>query len=166
MSFFGFWEFQSRVKCSTVVFSVMWPRSLPLFHFHLHGVQHIYLIILNSLLKSHFHLHIVTCWSDNFELLVNLQLFVNNMDRAKKPAFDTMQYGRDNAVARHGNHGLYKLWTIDVDPKLLQVGQNVFYLTQRKATGPFIAIMYDYLRLEAPASGSTSGYASSWLVKR
>lgn len=85
-----------------------------------------------------------------------IQVFVNNMDRTKKPLFDTMQYGKDNAVARHGIHGLYKLWNIDVDSNLLQAGPNVIYLTQRKATGPFNAIMYDYLRLEAPVRGCHS----------
>lgn len=82
-----------------------------------------------------------------------MQLFVNKLD-PKKPVFDTTQYGRDNAVARHGIHGLYKLWAIDVDAKLLQVGHNSFFLTQRKATGPFTAVLYDYLRLEAPGSSS------------
>lgn len=80
-----------------------------------------------------------------------MQLFVNKIDPAK-PHFDTLQYGRDNAVARHGIHGLYKVWTIDVNANLLQVGQNNFFLTQRKATGPFTAVLYDYLRLEAPSS--------------
>lgn len=83
------------------------------------------------------------------------KLAVNKND-FKKPVFDTMQYGRDNAIARHSNHGLYKLWSIDVDPKLLRVGQNSFFLRQRKATGPFTGVMYDYLRLEAPACSSGS----------
>lgn len=76
---------------------------------------------------------------------------MNTLDLTQ-PLFDTMQYGRDNATARHGIHGLYKLWTIDIDAKLLHVGQNSLFLTQRKATGPFTAVMYDYLRLEAPAA--------------
>ena len=79
-----------------------------------------------------------------------LQLSVNKSD-FRKSVFDTMQYGRDNAIARHGIHGLYKLWTIDVDPRLLVVGSNSFYLRQRKAFGPFTGVMYDYLHLEAPA---------------
>lgn len=72
-----------------------------------------------------------------------------------------MQYGRDNAIARHGFHGLYKLWTIEVDPKLLLVGQNSFYLRQRKATGPFTGVIYDYLRLEAPACSGSPASASA-----
>ncbi|KAG0630091.1 hypothetical protein M758_1G153400 [Ceratodon purpureus] len=90
-----------------------------------------------------------------------IQLFVNKLDY-RKPVFDTMQYGRDNAIARHGIHGLYKLWTIGVDPHLLRVGPNSFYLRQRKASGPFTGVMYDYLRLEAPAcSPSGPALASS-----
>ena len=77
-------------------------------------------------------------------------MHVNDLN-STEPIFDTLQFGRENAIARHGIHGLYKLWTIDVDSKLLHVGQNTFFLTQRKTDGgPFNGIMYDYLRLEAP----------------
>lgn len=76
-------------------------------------------------------------------------MHVNDLD-STEPVFDTLQFGRENAIARHGIHGLYKLWTIGVDSKLLRVGQNIF-LTQRVTNGgPFSGIMYDYLRLEAP----------------
>jgi len=79
-----------------------------------------------------------------------MQVHVNDL-YSTKPIFDTQQFGRENAIARHGIHGLYKLWTIDVDPKLLHVGQNIIFLTQRKIDGgPFSGLMYDYLRLEAP----------------
>lgn len=65
-----------------------------------------------------------------------------------KPHFDTMQFGKDNAIARHGIHGLYHLFNIDVSGNWLVEGENTLYLTQRKATGPFTGVMYDYLRLE------------------
>lgn len=69
-----------------------------------------------------------------------------------KPHFDTMQFGKDNAIARHGNHGLYHLFNIDVSGNWLVEGENTLYLTQRKATGPFTGVMYDYLRLEKVSS--------------
>jgi hypothetical protein len=68
-----------------------------------------------------------------------------------RPHFDTMQIGKDNAIARHGIHGLYHLFSIAVSPRLLREGENVLYLTQRKATGIFTGVMYDYLRLEEPS---------------
>lgn len=77
-------------------------------------------------------------------------MHVNDLN-SSEPVFDTLQLGRENVTARHGIHGLYKLWTIDVDSKLLHVGQNTFFLTQRETKGgPINGIMYDYLRLEAP----------------
>ncbi|KAI5079956.1 hypothetical protein GOP47_0005435 [Adiantum capillus-veneris] len=36
-----------------------------------------------------------------------------------KPHFDTMQTGKDNAIARHGIHGLYHLFNVDVSPQVL-----------------------------------------------
>ncbi|KAH7315898.1 hypothetical protein KP509_21G070000 [Ceratopteris richardii] len=67
-----------------------------------------------------------------------------------RPHFDTMQTGKDNAIARHGIHGLFHLFNIDVPSQLLRKGGNVLYLTQRKATSIFTGVMYDYIRLEAP----------------
>lgn len=66
------------------------------------------------------------------------------------PHFDTMQFGKDNAIARHGIHGLYSLFDINVSPKWLQVGRNILFLTQRKTPNLFSGVMYDYLRLEEP----------------
>lgn len=68
------------------------------------------------------------------------------------PHFETMQFGKDNAIARHGIHGLYYAFDVDVLPQWLQEGQNILYLTQRNASNIFQGVMYDYLRLEAPAS--------------
>lgn len=69
-----------------------------------------------------------------------------------KPHFDTMQFGKDNAIARHGIHGLYHLFNIEISGKLLVEGENTMYLTQRKPTSHFTGVMYDYLRLEEVSS--------------
>lgn len=86
-----------------------------------------------------------------------LQVFVNDLIDSKV-IFDTMQCGRDNAIARHGIHGLYTLWSINIDSTLLQVGQNTIFLKQRIASGPFTGVMYDYLRLESPAPDNRPGF--------
>jgi len=87
-----------------------------------------------------------------------IQLFVNNPD-ARKPVFDTMQYGKDNSIARHGIRGIYRFWVMNIDPKLFHVGHNTVFLRQRKAIGPFTGVMYDYLRLEAPCPDHSEGVA-------
>ncbi|XP_020537187.1 probable rhamnogalacturonate lyase B isoform X2 [Jatropha curcas] len=73
-----------------------------------------------------------------------------NDERANKPHFTTKLIGRDNAIARHGIHGLYRLYSINVQSYLLKRGNNTIYLTQTRSIGPFRGIMYDYIRFEGP----------------
>ncbi|OAE29086.1 hypothetical protein AXG93_1626s1130 [Marchantia polymorpha subsp. ruderalis] len=83
-----------------------------------------------------------------------VQVRVN--DIAMKPVYETPAFGKDNAIARHGIHGLYALYNIDIPAADLHKGDNIIYLTQRKASGPFNGFMYDYLRLESPPVSSSS----------
>ncbi|KAK2656643.1 hypothetical protein Ddye_009695 [Dipteronia dyeriana] len=79
-----------------------------------------------------------------------IQVRFNDVDRADRALFSTGLIGRDNAIARHGIHGLYKLYTIDVPSSHLQRGNNTLFLTQSRSIGPFQGVMYDYIRLEGP----------------
>ncbi|XP_056851740.1 uncharacterized protein LOC130500808 [Raphanus sativus] len=74
-----------------------------------------------------------------------------NKPPSTKPMFRTGMVGRDNAIARHGIHGLYRLFNIGVQTNLLKVGDNTIYLTQNRVTSIFAGVMYDYLRLEGPS---------------
>lgn len=69
---------------------------------------------------------------------------------AYPPHFSTGVIGGDNAIARHGIHGLYWLYSIDVASNLLQEGKNIIHLRQSRSTSQFQGVMYDYLRLEGP----------------
>ena len=80
----------------------------------------------------------------------NADLFVRVNKANSNPIFTSGLIGRDNAIARHGIHGLYRLYNIDVQRKLLRVGDNTFFLTQNRNTSLFTGVMYDYLRLEGP----------------
>lgn len=77
-----------------------------------------------------------------------LQIRIN--DPKSEHIFTTGLIGKDNAIARHGIHGLYRLYSIDVAGSLLSVGDNTIYLTQTRSIGPFQGVMYDYIRLESP----------------
>ncbi|TQD81016.1 hypothetical protein C1H46_033431 [Malus baccata] len=77
-----------------------------------------------------------------------LQVRFNNRNDA--PHFSTGLIGKDNAIARHGIHGLYWLFSVDVPSYRLQQGYNTIYLTQSRNWGPFAGLMYDYIRLEGP----------------
>ncbi|XP_043713606.1 rhamnogalacturonate lyase-like [Telopea speciosissima] len=82
-----------------------------------------------------------------------LQVRVNNPN-VYPPHFTTMQIGKDNAIARHGIHGLYRLYNIEIRSDLLLLGENSIYLTQSRHISPFQGIMYDYIRLEGPSTSS------------
>eukprot|EP00249_Psilotum_nudum_P013398 c24306_g1_i4 orf=1-1167(+) len=84
-----------------------------------------------------------------------------NDPNVEKPLFDTMQVGRDNAIARHGIHGLYFLFNVDVPSSWLRGGENILFLTQRKASSIFCGVMYDYLRLEEPPAQEEEGGSGS-----
>ncbi|KAL3838683.1 hypothetical protein ACJIZ3_023274 [Penstemon smallii] len=79
------------------------------------------------------------------------ELQVRFNDPKSIPHFTTESIGKDNALARHGIHGLYHLYNIGVASNQLVSGNNTIYLTQSRAKGPFNSVMYDYIRLEQPA---------------
>ena len=79
-----------------------------------------------------------------------------NDPEGDNPLFSTGEIGDDNAIARHGIHGLYWLFTVDIPGDQLVEGEiNTIYLTQSKNNSPFQGIMYDYIRLEAPSPENT-----------
>jgi len=77
-----------------------------------------------------------------------------NDPNAERPHFSTKLIGNDNAIARHGIHGLYSLYSVGVDSDQLVKGENIIYLTQSFAEGPFMGVMYDYIRLESPPTAT------------
>ena len=95
--------------------------------------------------------------SINFEciltpLILNelyLKVRVND-PKTKKPLFSSGLIGDNNAIARHGIHGLYWLYTVDIPGGWLVEGDNTVFLTQPRSVSPFQGIMYDYIRLEGP----------------
>ncbi|KAK6130747.1 hypothetical protein DH2020_035505 [Rehmannia glutinosa] len=78
-----------------------------------------------------------------------LQVRINNPNE-NPPLFTTGLIGKDNTIARHGIHGLYRLYNVGLPNTSLVQGDNTIYLTQSNATGPFQGVMYDYIRLEGP----------------
>ncbi|KAK1392015.1 Rhamnogalacturonan endolyase [Heracleum sosnowskyi] len=78
-----------------------------------------------------------------------LQVRINNYNPTS-PHFTTGLIGQDNAIARHGIHGLYRLYSVNVGGSLLLQGGNVIFLTQAVGGRPFRGIMYDYIRFEQP----------------
>lgn len=81
--------------------------------------------------------------------LAELQVRVND-PTANRPIFTTGLIGRDNAIARHGIHGLYLLYHVNIPGSRFIEGENTIFLKQPRCTSPFQGIMYDYIRLEGP----------------
>ncbi|XP_050939529.1 probable rhamnogalacturonate lyase B isoform X2 [Cucumis melo] len=87
--------------------------------------------------------------------VAELQIQVNNPE-AKPSLFTTGMIGHDNAIARHGIHGLYRLYSVDILGSLLVEGENTIFLSQIINSSSFNGVMYDYIRLEGPPSDSIS----------
>lgn len=81
--------------------------------------------------------------------LSELQVRIND-PKVNRPHFSSGLIGRDNSIARHGIHGLYWLYSVNVLGNLLVEGDNTIFLTQPRNNSPFQGILYDYIRLEAP----------------
>ncbi|KAL2483947.1 Rhamnogalacturonate lyase family protein [Forsythia ovata] len=79
----------------------------------------------------------------------DLQVHVNQMD-IKHLVFQVLNLGTDNTVCRHGIHGLYQLFSIDVSSSLFFEGDNFIFLNQARGGDALCGILYDYIRLEAP----------------
>ncbi|KAF3447274.1 hypothetical protein FNV43_RR12454 [Rhamnella rubrinervis] len=82
-----------------------------------------------------------------------LQVRVND-PKANRPLFSSGLIGKDNSIARHGIHGLYWLYNVNVSGARLVEGDNAIFLTQPRCTSPFQGIMYDYIRFEGPPTPS------------
>ncbi|KAH7847021.1 hypothetical protein Vadar_020875 [Vaccinium darrowii] len=83
-----------------------------------------------------------------------LEVRINDA-QVNPPQFSSGLIGKDNAIARHGIHGLCYLFNVEIPSAQLIQGDNTIFLTQTRNTSPFHGIMYDYIRLEAPPfSGS------------
>ncbi|XBH60557.1 hypothetical protein VPH35_115143 [Triticum aestivum] len=72
----------------------------------------------------------------------------------------TPEFGDDNAIARHGEHGRWWSFEFPIDGRLLVQGENTISVTQARAFTVFMGVLYDYVRLEGP-SGWDSGVTSS-----
>ncbi|XP_062119976.1 probable rhamnogalacturonate lyase B [Humulus lupulus] len=82
--------------------------------------------------------------------LSSLQIRFNE-DTSYRPLYATHLLGRDNSIPRHGIHGSYWIFSINILGNRLHQGENTLYLTQAKSVGPFGGLFYDYLRFEAPS---------------
>ncbi|XP_068657027.1 uncharacterized protein [Aristolochia californica] len=78
-----------------------------------------------------------------------LEIRLNNP--GSPPLYRSKRIGGENVIARHGIHGLYRLFTIDVQSDRLVQGENTIFLTQTSCLNHFQGVLYDYVRLEAPA---------------
>lgn len=74
---------------------------------------------------------------------------MNQMDM-KHLVFQVLNLGADNAVCRHGIHGLYRLFSISISSSLFFKGDNCIFLNQARGGDALCGVLYDYVRLEAP----------------
>jgi len=107
---------------------------------------------LDKVAAGNYTLRIALASATRCELQVRF-----NDPAMKFPQFATVSsLGTDNAIARHGIHGLYYLFNVGVPSEWLRPGTNTLYLRQSRHDTSFNSLMYDYLRLEAPSAAPPS----------
>ncbi|KAL6207132.1 hypothetical protein ACLB2K_024377 [Fragaria x ananassa] len=84
----------------------------------------------------------------------DLEVHVNHMDTGHL-VFQELNLGTDNTVCRHGVHGFYCLFSANFPSTLLVKGDNSIFLTQARGGDSLCGVLYDYLRLEAPATAES-----------
>ncbi|KAJ1380209.1 Rhamnogalacturonate lyase [Sesbania bispinosa] len=104
----------------------------------------------NSILRGNYTLQLALASASKSEL----QVWFNGQS-ANRPQFTTGVIGGDSVIARHGIHGLHRLYSIDVGSDHLVKGMNTIYLRQSRAQDPFQGVMYDYISLESPPTPIT-----------
>lgn len=92
--------------------------------------------------------------------MCRLQVQVNG-DARRGGVFTTPDMGDDNAITRHGIHGMQRSLEFAIGGYLLRQGDNTIGLkliSQQGQEGPAIVagVMYDYIRLEGPPSGGAA----------
>ncbi|XP_047323782.1 probable rhamnogalacturonate lyase B [Impatiens glandulifera] len=83
--------------------------------------------------------------------VAELEVRINGKEE-ESSLLSTGVIGGDNAIARHGIHGIYWLFNVSIPPIMLMKGQNTIFLAQVGGGSPFKGLMYDYIRLEGPPS--------------
>ncbi|CAN1766503.1 Rhamnogalacturonate lyase [Linum perenne] len=97
--------------------------------------------------EVNYTLRVALATANGAELQIRL-----NEPSTQLPLFTTGEIGKDNTIARHGIHGVYRLFNVTVPGSLLVEGNNTIFLTQAVSKGPFYGLMYDYIRFEGPLS--------------
>ncbi|XP_039132469.1 probable rhamnogalacturonate lyase B isoform X2 [Dioscorea cayenensis subsp. rotundata] len=98
---------------------------------------------LSNVIDGLYTLRIALASTHNSELQVRVNMEGGN------PQFTTNKIGKDNAIARHGIHGLHNLFNVTISSNFFNQGLNTIYFTQTQSD-VFSGIMYDYIRLEGP----------------
>ncbi|KAL5714526.1 rhamnogalacturonan endolyase [Ranunculus cassubicifolius] len=99
--------------------------------------------------KTDRNSYIATTWKIKFDLDSVVQA-KNYTLRVALASATYAKYGKDNAIARHGIHGRYWLFSIDAKSEWLIKGENIIFITQSRVDTPFSGVMYDYIRFEGP----------------
>ncbi|ESW28447.1 hypothetical protein PHAVU_003G287200 [Phaseolus vulgaris] len=99
----------------------------------------------DQIVRGNYTLQLALACTNDADLQVRF-----NDPGADPPDFASGKIGGDSAIARHGLHGLHRLFSINVPSDRILKGTNTIYLKQSRARNPFQGVMYDYIRLERP----------------
>jgi rhamnogalacturonan endolyase len=101
--------------------------------------------------------------------IFHFKVQVNGGTAMKGGVFTTAEMGDDNAIARHGIHGLPLSMEFPINGLHLLQGDNTVYIKLIPAgqggTSNIAGVIYDYIRLEGPSGYSNGGVASCGIPK-
>nr|CAB3462958.1 unnamed protein product [Digitaria exilis] len=84
-----------------------------------------------------------------------LQVVQVNGGTRRGSVFTTPEFGDGNAIARHGIHGVQWSFEFLIKGYMLREGENTISITQTRALGLFLGVMYEYIRMEGPAEAGS-----------
>lgn len=83
----------------------------------------------------------------------SLQVQVNvKTKNGSEGVFTTPEFGENNAIMRHSEHGTWCSFEFPIKGYQLMEGENSINITQVRTFTEFLGVMYDYIRLEGPPS--------------
>ncbi|KAM7274739.1 hypothetical protein ACFE04_016605 [Oxalis oulophora] len=110
---------------------------------------------LDNVTAGNYTLQMALASANYAEIQIRFNDEFNAEKMNRRRLMTTGLIGLDNAIARHGIHGIYRLFSFSIDSERLVEGKNTLYLTQAREVSPFKGVMYDYIRLEGPPPDQT-----------
>ncbi|KAI4385271.1 hypothetical protein MLD38_003318 [Melastoma candidum] len=136
----------------------LWERNTDIYDIE----DPVYTVGVSNYLTDWFYVYVARGrWQHQQEHKSDATAFRVNDHNLYRPQLATRAGGMDNAIAKHGIHGLYRLFSIQVPGYILRQGSNTIYVTQPRSIEAYQGLMCDYIRLEGQSRAVCLGPSTS-----